>query len=101
MPVWCSLLQADLENIPCSLSELRQRYGDKFSLQMALNPMVVINGLKAVREVLVTCGEDTADRPPIPIFEHLGFGPKSRGKSLQQGSGVGRSCVRDRLVGSN
>jgi cytochrome P450 family 2 subfamily D len=39
---------------------------------MAWKPMVVINGLKAMKEVLLTCGEDTADSPPVPIYEHRG-----------------------------
>lgn len=64
------------------LLQFRQRYGDVFSLQMAWKPVVVINGLKAVREVLVNCGEDTADRPPVPIFNHVGFGHNSQGKEL-------------------
>lgn len=42
--------------------------------------MVVLNGLDAVREALVCHSEDTADRPPMPIYEHLGFGPHSQGK---------------------
>ncbi|XP_055455177.1 cytochrome P450 2D9-like, partial [Psammomys obesus] len=46
---------------------------------MAWTPLVVVNGLKAVWEVLVTCGEDTADRPPAPIFEYLGWRHKSLG----------------------
>ena len=49
---------------------------------MAWKPVVVINGLKAVREVLVTCGEDTADRPPMPVYGFLGYGPKGKGKEL-------------------
>ncbi|XP_057647823.1 cytochrome P450 2D20 [Chionomys nivalis] len=79
LPGLGNLLQVDFENLPYSVYKLRQRYGDVFSLQMAWKPTVVINGLKAVREVLVTCGEDTADRPPIPIFNHLGYGPKAKG----------------------
>lgn len=71
------------------------------SLRVAWKPTVVINRLKAMHEMLVTCGEDTAAHPRKPICEHLGFGPKSRGKRLQQGTGVGRSWVMDRLVGSN
>ncbi|KAM7317411.1 hypothetical protein ACRRTK_023713 [Alexandromys fortis] len=82
LPGLGNLLQVDFENMPYSVYKLRQRYGDVFSLQMAWKPTVVINGLKAVREVLVTCGEDTADRPPIPIFNHLGYGPTSKGKEL-------------------
>ncbi|KAL1791654.1 cytochrome P450 2D20-like, partial [Sigmodon hispidus] len=61
---------------------LRQRYGDIFSLQMTWKPMVVVNGLKAVREVLVNRGEDTSDHPPIPIFNFLGYGHKSKGVAL-------------------
>ncbi|XP_052603440.1 cytochrome P450 2D3-like isoform X2 [Peromyscus californicus insignis] len=82
LPVLGNLLQVDFNHMPYSLYKLRQRYGDIFSLQMAWKPMVVINGLKAVREVLVNRGEDTADRPPMPIFQHMGYGPKATGKPL-------------------
>ena len=77
-----SLLGTPFSKHSVPLLQLRQRYGDVFSLQMAWKPVVMINGLKAVREVLVTCGEDTADRPPIPIFEYLDFKPRSQGKGL-------------------
>ena len=63
-----------------SLLQLHNRYGDVFSLQMGWNHMAVINGLKVIQEVLVTCGEDTADRPEMPIFPHLGYGQKAKGK---------------------
>ncbi|KAM7317407.1 hypothetical protein ACRRTK_023709 [Alexandromys fortis] len=79
VPVLGNLLQLDFQNIQYSMYKLCQRYGDVFSLQMAWKPVVVINGLKAVREVLVTYGEDTADRPSIPVFEYLGFKPRSQG----------------------
>ncbi|XP_060244960.1 cytochrome P450 2D3-like [Meriones unguiculatus] len=78
-PVLGNLLQVDLENMPYSLYKLQNRYGEVFSLQMAWRPMVVVNGLKAVKEVLVTCGEDTADRPELPIFQQNGYGPKAKG----------------------
>lgn len=42
--------------------------------------MVIVNRLMAVQEVLVTCGENTADRPEMPIFPHLGYGQKAKGK---------------------
>ncbi|XP_035296682.1 cytochrome P450 2D27 isoform X2 [Cricetulus griseus] len=79
LPGLGNLLQLDFENLTYSFYKLRQRYGDVFSLQMAWKPAVVVNGLKAVREVLVNCGEDTADRPPMHIYNHLGFGHKSKG----------------------
>ncbi|KAL6088225.1 hypothetical protein STEG23_017671 [Scotinomys teguina] len=82
LPGLGNLLQVDFKNMPYSLYKLRQRYGDVFSLQMAWKPVVVINGLKAVKEVLVNCGEDTSDRPPMPIYDHMGYGPKSKGVVL-------------------
>nr|XP_034372679.1 cytochrome P450 2D3 isoform X2 [Arvicanthis niloticus] len=81
-PVLGNLLQVDLDNMPYSLYKLQNRYGDVFSLQMAWKPVVVINGLKAVQDVLVTCGEDTADRPEMPIFQHIGYGHKAKGSPL-------------------
>ncbi|XP_032774440.1 cytochrome P450 2D3 [Rattus rattus] len=81
-PVLGNLLQVDLCNMPYSMYKLQNRYGDVFSLQMGWKPVVVINGLKAVQELLVTCGEDTADRPEMPIFQHIGYGHKAKGVVL-------------------
>nr|AAA41043.1 cytochrome P450 [Rattus norvegicus] len=78
-PVLGNLLQVDLSNMPYSLYKLQHRYGDVFSLQKGWKPMVIVNRLKAVQEVLVTHGEDTADRPPVPIFKCLGVKPRSQG----------------------
>nr|Q8CIM7.1 RecName: Full=Cytochrome P450 2D26; AltName: Full=CYPIID26 [Mus musculus]AAH23241.1 Cytochrome P450, family 2, subfamily d, polypeptide 26 [Mus musculus] len=77
-----NLLQVDFENIPYSFYKLQNRYGNVFSLQMAWKPVVVVNGLKAVRELLVTYGEDTSDRPLMPIYNHIGYGHKSKGVIL-------------------
>uniref|UniRef100_A0A2K5V9C0 Cytochrome P450 n=1 Tax=Macaca fascicularis TaxID=9541 RepID=A0A2K5V9C0_MACFA len=73
-----NLLHVDFKNTPYCFDQLRRRFGDVFSLQLAWTPVVVLNGLAAVR-ALVTCGEDTADRPPVPINQVLGFGPRSQG----------------------
>ncbi|XP_052016277.1 cytochrome P450 2D3-like isoform X2 [Apodemus sylvaticus] len=81
-PVLGNLLQVDLDNMPYSLYKLQNRYGAVFSLQMAWKPMVVVNGLKAVQEVLVTCGEDTADRPEMPIFHDRDCDSKAKGSPL-------------------
>ncbi|XP_052016268.1 cytochrome P450 2D9-like isoform X2 [Apodemus sylvaticus] len=81
-PVLGNLLQVDLDNLQYSMYKLQNRYGAVFSLQMAWKPVVVINGLKAMQEVLVTHGEDTADHPPLPIFEYLGVKPRSQGQAI-------------------
>lgn len=44
--------------------------------------MVVLNGYKTVKEALVNKSEDFADRPYMPVYEHLGYGHKSEGKSF-------------------
>ncbi|KAM6216496.1 uncharacterized protein ACDL77_010072 [Rhynchocyon petersi] len=80
LPGLGNLLQVDIRNMPYSLSQLRRRFGDVFSLQLAWTPVVVINGLEAVREALVLRSEDTADRPPSPVDEFVGFGPRSQGR---------------------
>ncbi|XP_062058742.1 cytochrome P450 2D17-like [Lepus europaeus] len=79
LPGLGNLLQVDFRDPRRSYHQLRRRYGDVFSLQLAWTPVVVLNGLAAVREALVTCGEDTADRPHVATLEHLGFGPGSQG----------------------
>ncbi|XP_006890124.1 PREDICTED: cytochrome P450 2D17-like isoform X2 [Elephantulus edwardii] len=80
LPVVGNMLQLDFENLPYSLGQLRRRFGDVFSLQLAWTPVVVVNGLAAVREALVVRNDDTADRPPSPVYEHLGFGANSEGR---------------------
>ncbi|XP_032974594.1 cytochrome P450 2D14-like isoform X3 [Rhinolophus ferrumequinum] len=77
-----NLLQMDFQNMVFSINQLRRRFGDVFSLQIAWTPVVVINGLAAVQEALVNQSEDTSDRPPMPVYEHLGFGPRSEGVIL-------------------
>ena len=51
-----------------------------FSLQQVWTPVVVLNGLAAVREALVYRSQDTADRPPPAVYEHLGYRPRAEGK---------------------
>ncbi|XP_011834132.1 PREDICTED: cytochrome P450 2D17 isoform X2 [Mandrillus leucophaeus] len=86
LPGLGNLLHVDFKNTPYCFDQLRRRFGDVFSLQLAWTPVVVLNGLAAVREALVTYGEDTADRPPVPINQVLGFGPRSQGRPFSPNS---------------
>ncbi|XP_006866974.1 PREDICTED: cytochrome P450 2D17-like [Chrysochloris asiatica] len=79
LPGLGNLLQLDFQDMPHSINQLRRRFGDVFSLQLAWTPVVVLSGLEAVREALVLRGEDTSDRPHMAITEHLGFGPRAQG----------------------
>ncbi|XP_077025169.1 cytochrome P450 2D17-like isoform X2 [Tamandua tetradactyla] len=82
LPGLGNLLQVDFQDMMYSFRKLRRRFGDVFSLQLAWMPVVVLNGLPAVREALLERGEDTADRPPAPINEYLGYGPRAQGVVL-------------------
>lgn len=82
MPLLGNLLQMDFQNALCYFDQLRQRFGNVFTLYLAWTPFVVLNGLDAVREALVYHSEDTADRPPMPIYEHLWFKQYSQGVIL-------------------
>ncbi|CAH2285540.1 cytochrome P450 2D17 [Pelobates cultripes] len=73
MPFVGNLFTLDFNNFPETLLKMRNKYGNVFSLQMFSENMIVLNGYDAVKEALVTKSEDTADRPPTPIFDHLGF----------------------------
>ncbi|NXY50218.1 CP2DH protein, partial [Ceuthmochares aereus] len=61
--------------------QLREKFGNVFSLQNCWSNVVVLNGYKTVKEALVHRSEDFADRPYFPIYEHLGYGAKSEGKA--------------------
>uniref|UniRef100_A0A9L0KD03 Cytochrome P450 n=1 Tax=Equus asinus TaxID=9793 RepID=A0A9L0KD03_EQUAS len=80
LPGLGNLLQVDFQDTVCSFTRLRRRFGDVFSLQLAWTPVVVLNGLAAMREALVHRGEDTSDRPPAVVYEHLGYGPHAEGR---------------------
>ncbi|XP_006174748.1 cytochrome P450 2D14 [Camelus ferus] len=82
LPVLGNLLQVNFQDPVHSFSKLRRRFGDVFSLQQVWTPVVVLNGLAAVREALVYHSQDTADRPPATVYEHLGLGPRSEGVIL-------------------
>ncbi|XP_075863063.1 cytochrome P450 2D17-like isoform X2 [Microcebus murinus] len=82
LPGLGNLLQVDFQDVPYCFSQLRRRFGDVYSLQLAWTPAVVLNGLEAVREALVKHNEDTADRPPSPFYEHLGYRPHAEGVIL-------------------
>uniref|UniRef100_A0AAA9T0Z4 Cytochrome P450 family 2 subfamily D member 43 n=1 Tax=Bos taurus TaxID=9913 RepID=A0AAA9T0Z4_BOVIN len=79
LPVLGNLLQVDFEDPRPSFNQLRRRFGNVFSLQQVWTPVVVLNGLAAVREALVYRSQDTADRPPQALYKHLGFGPRAEG----------------------
>ncbi|XP_042082159.1 cytochrome P450 2J6 [Haplochromis burtoni] len=62
-PILGTILQLSLENPLKDFERLRKSYGDVYSIYIGQKPAVVINGLKAVKEAMVTKAADFAGRP--------------------------------------
>ncbi|KAK2512678.1 hypothetical protein Q9233_015964 [Columba guinea] len=88
LPFIGTMLSVDFQNPHLSFNKLQKKFGNVFNLQNCWTNMVVLNGYKAVKEALVHRSEDFADRPDVPIYEHLGYGSKAEGKSLGNGQSL-------------
>uniref|UniRef100_A0A3Q0S9X5 Cytochrome P450, family 2, subfamily X, polypeptide 9 n=1 Tax=Amphilophus citrinellus TaxID=61819 RepID=A0A3Q0S9X5_AMPCI len=63
LPLLGNILQLNLENPLKDFERLRKSYGDVYSIFIGRKPAVVINGMKAVKEAIVTKATDFAGRP--------------------------------------
>ncbi|KAL6082641.1 hypothetical protein STEG23_005841 [Scotinomys teguina] len=54
-----------------ALMELSERYGPVFTVHLGSQKTVVLSGYEVVKEALVGTRHELADRPPIPIFQHI------------------------------
>ncbi|XP_051492936.1 cytochrome P450 2D17-like [Apus apus] len=79
LPFVGTMLYIDFRNPHHTFKQLCKKYGNVFSLQNCWTNVVVLNGYKAVKEALVHQSEDTADRPYLPVYEHVGYGHQSEG----------------------
>uniref|UniRef100_A0AAQ4Q291 Cytochrome P450, family 2, subfamily X, polypeptide 9 n=1 Tax=Gasterosteus aculeatus aculeatus TaxID=481459 RepID=A0AAQ4Q291_GASAC len=65
-PVWPilgNILDLSLENPLKDFERLKKTYGNVYSLFLGPKPVVVMNGMKTIKEALVTKGVDFAGRP--------------------------------------
>uniref|UniRef100_A0A3B3XJQ9 Cytochrome P450 n=1 Tax=Poecilia mexicana TaxID=48701 RepID=A0A3B3XJQ9_9TELE len=63
LPLVGNLFNLSQENPLKDLERLRNAYGNVYSLFLGRRPAVVLNGLKAMKEAIVTKGADFAGRP--------------------------------------
>ncbi|XP_040895603.1 cytochrome P450 2J6-like [Toxotes jaculatrix] len=68
-PIVGNILTVDHSRAHESLTQLREKYGDVYSLRMGQTWMVVLNSLEILKEALVTQGDSSADRPYLPLTE--------------------------------
>ncbi|XP_003202370.1 cytochrome P450 2D17 [Meleagris gallopavo] len=81
-----------------SFEKFRKKFGNVFSLQNCWTNVVVLNGYNTVKEALVNKSEDFADRPYMPIYEHLGYGHKSEGIVLAKYGHVWKELRKFTLI---
>ncbi|XP_061101865.1 cytochrome P450 2F2-like [Conger conger] len=77
--IFGNLLQLNLESLPNDLKKLSERYGKVYSIYLGRKPAVVLNGLQAMKEALVTQSVEFAGRPKGLMLNHL---TKDTGKTM-------------------
>ncbi|KAK5867864.1 hypothetical protein PBY51_012322 [Eleginops maclovinus] len=70
LPILGNLLQLNLENPIADLERLAKRYGNVYSIFIGQRPVVVINGLQALKEALVTKAADFSGRSQDLMVNH-------------------------------
>ncbi|XP_063151201.1 cytochrome P450 1A1-like [Candoia aspera] len=73
LPILGNLLQLG-ENPYVFFDQMRKKYGDVFQIQLGMVPVVVVNGLDAVKQVLLKDGESFAGRPDMHTFSFFANG---------------------------
>ncbi|XP_030228881.1 cytochrome P450 2J2 isoform X2 [Gadus morhua] len=68
LPIIRDTYRVDPNKMHLNFEEFAGKYGPIFSIQILGVRVVVVNGYKLMREVLVKRGEDYTDRPIIPII---------------------------------
>ncbi|XP_078540291.1 cytochrome P450 2D6-like isoform X1 [Lissotriton helveticus] len=79
LPFVGNILEVDFKSLTKYCSQLRKTYGDVFSVQFCWENVVIINGLKSVKEGLIAKSDDTSDRPPDILSKIAGFKEDSSG----------------------
>ncbi|XP_023401082.1 cytochrome P450 1A1-like [Loxodonta africana] len=76
--------------------EMRKKYGDVFLIRLGMVPVVVVNGMEMVKQVLLKDGEKFAGRPNMHTFSVL-----AEKKSLSFSVNYGESWKLHKKIASN
>ncbi|XP_036600114.1 cytochrome P450 2B4-like [Trichosurus vulpecula] len=110
LPLLGNILQMDRHGLLKSFLELRDKYGDVFTIYLGPRPVVVLCGPEAVKEALVEKAEEFSGRAPVTIvdsvFQGQGvvFANGDRWKALRRFSlatlrdfGMGKRSIEERI----
>ncbi|XP_066569712.1 cytochrome P450 2C5-like [Amia ocellicauda] len=70
-PIFGNLLQLNLKNPMKDFEKLSERYGKVYSVYFGGRPAVLLHGLQAVKEALMTRGVEFAGRPQGLLVNHV------------------------------
>ncbi|XP_012383181.1 cytochrome P450 1A4-like [Dasypus novemcinctus] len=79
-----------------TFTEMKKKYGDVFLIKLGMVPVVVVNGVEMVKQVLFKNGEHFAGRPNMHSFSFL-----AEGKSLSFSVHYGESWKLHKKIASN
>lgn len=85
LPVIGNMLSVDHKRLHESCVQLAEKHGNVFSLRMGQDWIVVLNGFKAVKEVLVNQGDSVVDRPLQSLQIDIWNGERDLGVILSKG----------------
>ncbi|NXE65551.1 CP2J2 protein, partial [Calcarius ornatus] len=71
LPFLGHLYLVDFKDPVAGVQRLTKRYGDIFSMQMGGMKLVLVTGMRLVKEVLVNQGDKFLERPDLPIDEQI------------------------------
>ncbi|KAF6718865.1 Cytochrome P450 2J6 [Oryzias melastigma] len=77
LPVLGNLLNLDLKNPLMDFEKMKESYGNVYSLFIGSRPVVVVNGLKAMKEAIMIKATDFAGRPQNTFINDI-----TRGKGV-------------------
>ncbi|XP_055473784.1 cytochrome P450 2B1-like [Psammomys obesus] len=110
LPILGNLLQMDRGGLLNSFMQLREKYGDVFTVYLGPRPVVMLCGTEAIREALVDQAEAFSGRGTIAVVEPivqgngLIFANGERWKTLRRFSlatmrdfGMGKRSVEERI----
>ncbi|CAO2626568.1 Cytochrome P450 2B19 [Lemmus lemmus] len=72
LPLLGNLLQMDRRGLLNSFIQLREKYGDVFTVHLGPRPVVILCGTEAIREALVDQADAFSGRATIALFESFG-----------------------------
>ncbi|KAF5897979.1 cytochrome P450 2F2-like, partial [Clarias magur] len=112
IPVFGNIFHFNIKNPLKDFEKLAEQYGTIYSLYIGTKPAVVLNGLKAIREALVTKSADFSDRPQnLHKDVHVGRGVIMADYGLQwkehrrfalmtlRNFGLGKQSMENRILG--